>query len=62
MIFLSSIRKVVRRLEMSSFRHWEGSMSYLGEDKKIAGYVSKVQNLIHVMKGCGKVLADKMIL
>lgn len=33
----------------------------MGEDEKIAGYVSKMQNLVHLMKGCGQVLTDKMI-
>lgn len=31
------------------------------EDEKIADYVSKIQNLVHLMKGCGEVLIDKMI-
>ncbi|XP_050885188.1 uncharacterized protein LOC127088300 [Lathyrus oleraceus] len=33
----------------------------IGEDKKIAGYVAKVQNIIHLMKGCGETIIDKMI-
>ncbi|XP_058782486.1 uncharacterized protein LOC131656930 [Vicia villosa] len=32
-----------------------------GEDEKIAGYVSNVQILFHLMKGCGETLTDKMI-
>lgn len=31
------------------------------EDEKIAVYVLKVQNLIHLMKGCGEALTDKMM-
>ncbi|XP_050896860.1 uncharacterized protein LOC127103657 [Lathyrus oleraceus] len=31
------------------------------EDEKISSYVSKVRNLIHLMKGCREVLTDKMI-
>lgn len=33
----------------------------MGEDEKIAGYVVKVQNLIHLMKGFGETITDKMI-
>lgn len=33
----------------------------MGEDEKNGEYVSKVQNLIHIMKGCGENLTDKMI-
>ena len=33
----------------------------MGEDEKIAEYVSKVQKLVHLMKGCGETLTDKMI-
>ena len=33
----------------------------MGEDEKIAEYVSKVQKLVHLMKGCGETLSDKMI-
>lgn len=33
----------------------------MGEDEKIARYVSKVQNLIHDMKDYGKIVTDKMI-
>lgn len=33
----------------------------MGEDKKIAGYVAKVQNLVHLMKGCGETITGKMI-
>lgn len=31
------------------------------KDEKIAGYVSKVQKLVHLMKGCGETLTDEMI-
>ncbi|XP_058732636.1 uncharacterized protein LOC131604194 [Vicia villosa] len=33
----------------------------MGEDEKIASYFVKVQNLVHLMKGCGEVITDKMI-
>lgn len=33
----------------------------MGEDEKIVDYISKVQNLVHLMKGCGEVLNDKTI-
>ncbi|XP_058784535.1 uncharacterized protein LOC131659343 [Vicia villosa] len=33
----------------------------MGEDEKVAEYVSKVQKLVHLMKGCGEILTDKMI-
>ena len=33
----------------------------MGEDEKIAEYVSKVQKLVHLMKGYGETLTDKMI-
>ncbi|XP_050896203.1 uncharacterized protein LOC127102930 [Lathyrus oleraceus] len=33
----------------------------MGEDEKIACYVSKVQNLVHLMKNCGETITDKMI-
>ncbi|XP_058783257.1 uncharacterized protein LOC131657928 [Vicia villosa] len=33
----------------------------MGEDEKVAEYVSKVQKLVHLMKGCGETLTDKMI-
>lgn len=33
----------------------------MGEDEKIVGYVSKVHNLVHLMKGYGETLTDKMI-
>ena len=31
------------------------------EDEKIAGYVSKVQKLVHLMKDCGETPNDKMV-
>lgn len=31
------------------------------EDEKIAFYVSKVYNLVHLIKGCGEIVTDKMI-
>ncbi|XP_058756512.1 uncharacterized protein LOC131629754 [Vicia villosa] len=31
------------------------------EDEKVVEYVSKVQKLVHLMKGCGETLTDKMI-
>ena len=33
----------------------------MGEDKKIAGYVSKVHKLVHLMKGYGETLTNFMI-
>ncbi|XP_058784521.1 uncharacterized protein LOC131659330 [Vicia villosa] len=33
----------------------------MGEEDNIAGYVSKVHILIHLMKSCGETLTDKMI-
>ena len=33
----------------------------MGEDEKMAEYVSKVQKLVHLMKGCGETITDKMI-
>lgn len=33
----------------------------MGEDEKIADYVAKVQNLVHLMKGCGETITDNMI-
>lgn len=33
----------------------------MGEDEKILDYVSKVHNLVYLMKDCGEVLIDKMI-
>lgn len=36
-------------------------MLQTGEDEKIADYVSKLQNLVHLMKGCGEIISDKMI-
>ncbi|XP_058783225.1 uncharacterized protein LOC131657891 [Vicia villosa] len=33
----------------------------MGEGKKVVEYVSKVQKLVHLMKGCGETLTDKMI-
>ena len=33
----------------------------IGEDEKIVEYVSKVQKLVHLMKGYGETLTDKMI-
>ncbi|XP_050916822.1 uncharacterized protein LOC127131996 [Lathyrus oleraceus] len=35
--------------------------SAMGEEEKIAGYISKVQKFVHIMKGCGETLTDKMI-
>lgn len=40
---------------------WQNELLQMGEDEKIVGYVSKVQNLVHLMKGCGEVLTDNMI-
>lgn len=34
----------------------------MGEDEKIAGYMSKVLNLVYLMKDCGETLTDKMII
>lgn len=31
------------------------------EEEKIVGYVSNVQKLVHLMRGCGEILTDKMI-
>lgn len=33
----------------------------MGEDEKVAGYMYEVQNLIHLMKGCGDIMFDRMI-
>lgn len=33
----------------------------MGEEENITCYVSKVQNIVHLMKGCGETLTDKMI-
>ena len=32
------------------------------EDEKVTEYVSKIQKLVHLMKGCGETLTDKMII
>ncbi|XP_058775468.1 uncharacterized protein LOC131649727 [Vicia villosa] len=40
---------------------WQYEFLHMGEDEKIAGYVSNMQNLIHLMKGCGETITDKMI-
>lgn len=40
-------------------RHYE--LLDMGEDEKVAGYISKVQNLVRSMKGCGETMLDKMI-
>lgn len=34
----------------------------MGEDENIACYVSKVRNLVYLVKGCGEVLTNKMII
>lgn len=34
----------------------------IGENEKNAGSVSKMKNLVHLMKGCGETLIDKMII
>ena len=36
-------------------------LSSMGEDEKVAEYVSKVQKLVHLMKGCGETITGKMI-
>ena len=36
-------------------------MLQIGEEEKIAGYILKVEKLVHLMKDCGKILTDKMI-
>ncbi|XP_050909407.1 uncharacterized protein LOC127123207 [Lathyrus oleraceus] len=41
-------------------KYYEGGEK-MGEDKNIAGYVAKVQNLVHLMKGCGETITDKMV-
>ena len=41
-------------------RHYD--LLQMGEDEKITGYVSKVQNIVHLMKDCGETLTDKMII
>ena len=33
----------------------------MGEDEKVAEYVSKVQKLVHLMKGYGETITDKII-
>ena len=33
----------------------------MGEDEKVAEYVSKVHKFVHLMKGCGEIITDKMI-
>ena len=33
----------------------------MGKDEKVAEYVWKVQKLVHLMKGCGETITDKMI-
>src|ERR1044072_9867021 len=34
----------------------------MGEDEKVVEYVSKVQKLVHLMKGCGETITDKTII
>lgn len=34
----------------------------IGENEKVAAYVFKVQNLVHLMKGCGETLENNMII
>lgn len=34
----------------------------MGEDEKVVGYVSKVENLIHLMKSSGETITDKKII
>lgn len=41
------------------WRHYE--LLHMGEDEKIGRYVSKMQNCIHLLKGYGEVLTDKII-
>lgn len=33
----------------------------MGEDGEIAGYIAKVQSLVHLMKYCGETITNKMI-
>ncbi|XP_050876469.1 uncharacterized protein LOC127080179 [Lathyrus oleraceus] len=43
-------------------KYYEGGEKVkMGEDEKIADYVSKVKNLVHLMKDCGETLTDKKI-
>lgn len=66
-----------RKCVISSIKYYEGGekvkgvklqalqrkyeLLQMGEVEKITSYVSKVQNIIHLMKGCGEILTDKMI-
>ena len=34
----------------------------MGDFEKIAAYVSKIQNLVHLMKNCSETITDKMVI
>lgn len=56
--------KEMRKSKLSNCRllQWQCELLQMGEDEKIAGYVSKLHNLIHLMEDCGETLTDKMII
>ncbi|XP_058726874.1 uncharacterized protein LOC131598275 [Vicia villosa] len=41
--------------------HRQYDLLLMGEDENVAEYVSKAQKPVHLMKGCGETLTDKMI-
>ncbi|XP_058727147.1 uncharacterized protein LOC131598579 [Vicia villosa] len=41
--------------------HRQYELLSMGENEKVVEYVSKMQKLVHLMKGCGETLTDKMI-
>lgn len=50
----------VKGVKLQALRR-QYELLHMGDDKKIAGYVSKVHNFVHLMKGYGETITNKMI-
>lgn len=52
---------MVKGVKLQALRQQYESL-HMGEDENVAGYKSKVHNLIHMMKSYGETMSDRMII
>jgi len=51
----------VKSVKLQTLRR-QYELLQMGDSEKIATYVSKIQNLVHLMKNCGETITDKMVI
>ena len=51
----------VKRVKLQ-FLHKQYEFLQMGDFEKIAVYVSKIQNLVHLMKNCDETITEKMVI